>query len=716
MPFLPFPEYRPDVSDWRGSVTSVLSNVLPRGDGWGPFPNLQGFTSPLAEGNDTYTKVLLHFDGSDTSTTITDSNAGGSAHTWTANGNAQIDTAIYKLGGASLLCDGTGDYVTTPDHADFALGSGDFTIDVWFKCEAAGGSAQRIAGQCDSGGTDASFTIYRNSSNFIEAVVYGGSTVTLTGTTQFTSAANTGWHHAAIVRNGAVLTLYIDGVSEDSDAITGSVANSASALSVGRLGEVTTSTWTGSIDEFRISVGVARWTSAFSSPKSPYDTAANGICRGFTYGRATDGTIAVFAATSTRLHKLDNSTLQWEDVSKNGVAYSGVSSTDQWQFAQYGSVIIAVQANSAPQAFTLLSSSAFADLAGSPPTSRYVAVVGRFLVMCGIVSTPLRVQWSGLDAITTWTAGTSFSNYVDLPDGGVVRGVAGGEFGVILQESTSRSMVYVPGASTAFQIERIAEELGLLGPYSIVRAGGRVLFVSPQGFQQYAPGQGLLPIGKEKVDRTFLADLDKGYLNLLIGASDPTGTRAFWGYKSLASPTTTSFDKIICYDIILQKWSPSISVSGQYLGPLVKPGLTLEALDDISLSIDALSFSLDSVQAALGSKLAAFTTSNVLGFFDGDNLEATLETPEQQADNGRRIMVRGLAPRTDAATVYGSVRHRANAQANYAQTSETLINSEGRCPQRIDTRCARGSIRIPASTSWTYASGVEPDFVETGTR
>ena len=56
-----------------------------------------------------------------------------------------------------------------------------------------------------------------------------------------------------------------------------------------------------------------------------------------------------------------------------------------------------------PQVFDLTSSSAFADLGGSPPQARYIAMVGRFVVLSGLLSTPYRIQWSGLNATTTWT-------------------------------------------------------------------------------------------------------------------------------------------------------------------------------------------------------------------------------------------------------------------------------------------------------------------------
>jgi hypothetical protein len=68
--------------------------------------------------------ALLHFDGSDGSTTFTDV----TGTIWTANGNAQIDTAQSVFGGASGLFDGTGDFITTPDATKFSLSNADFCI------------------------------------------------------------------------------------------------------------------------------------------------------------------------------------------------------------------------------------------------------------------------------------------------------------------------------------------------------------------------------------------------------------------------------------------------------------------------------------------------------------------------------------------------------------------------------------------------------------
>ena len=246
-------------------------------------------------GNDSFTKILLHMNGADASTTFTDSNAGGSAHTWTAAGNAQIDTAEFEFGGASGLFDGTGDWVTTPDSADFALGSGDWTVDFWFNSNAAGGTEKDLCGHGD-GSTPAlsSFHIYRTTGNVILATAFvGGTGFTITGTTQFTNAVNTGWHHCALVRTGNTLKMFLDGVQEGGNvAITGTVNNSATIFAIGTAGTFTAAPWQGWIDEFRLSVGVARWTTDFVPPTAQY--AGGNISIAGTYAATTVPTADTF--------------------------------------------------------------------------------------------------------------------------------------------------------------------------------------------------------------------------------------------------------------------------------------------------------------------------------------------------------------------------------------------------------------------------------------
>jgi hypothetical protein len=391
--------------------------------------------------------------------------------------------------------------------------------------------------------------------------------------------------------------------------------------------------------------------------------------------------------------------------------YSDIPSTDNWQFTQHGNRVIAVQANSAPQSYVLGTDAAFSDLAGSPPNARYITTVGQIVVLAGLVSSPRKLQWSALNDPTNWTTG--IANSTDMAAGGVVRGVAGGEFGLVLQESVIRRLNYIPGAELAFQIDTLAEDLGLFGPYSVARASGKVFFYSSKGFYRY-DGMVLTPIGKERVDRTFAAELDVANLQLLIAAADPAGTRVFWGYKTNSNSSTT-FNKLLCFDDTLDRWTPA-EVEGEYLAPIVKPGITLDGLDSVSGSVDALGFSLDSVAAAVSTSLSAFNSDHELGLFDGAALEAVLDSPEQALDDSRRVLVLGLRPISDAEDVRCRIRHRARLKDAISETAESSINDNGICSQRVDTRYARARMRIPAGTAWTYAAGIEPEFKATGTR
>src|SRR6266481_4910950 len=450
---------------------------------------------------------------------------------------------------------------------------------------------------------------------------------------------------------------------------------------------------------------------------SAYTSALPSACRGAFYALKSDGTVVTFAGTSTKLYKLNNTDFTWTDVSKGASTYSALSSTAQWQFAQTGNLVFATQANAVLQVFDLSSATAYSDALGSPPQAAYISVVGRFLVLSGLLSTPYRIQWSGLNsfnASTSWTSGVNSSDFQDFPDGGIVRGVAGGEAGIVFQDQAIRRMSYVPGSPIIFQIDRITQDKGLYAPYSIIRAGERIFFYAGQGFHKIEPGGVPEQIGREKVDRTFLADLDKGNLQLFVGAADPRSTRVYWAYKSVSGAIGNAYDKLLGYDFLLDRFFP-VSVTGEYLLGISQTGLTLENLDSISSSLDALTLSLDAYATAVQPEIAQFSGAHVLGFFRGSNLEATIESAEQGTDENR-IIIRGFRPVTDAATLYGSVSFRDTPSGIATAGAEVLVNSRtGRCDVRRDTRYSRFKVRIPAATPWTFCAGVVPDLTTGGT-
>lgn len=98
-------------------------------------------TTMILEGNDPYWSsvvLLMPMTGLNGGTLFPDLKA----HTpITASGNAQTSTARSPLSiGSSGLFDGTGDYITLPTSADWAFGTGDFTVEAWVFITSYSGS------------------------------------------------------------------------------------------------------------------------------------------------------------------------------------------------------------------------------------------------------------------------------------------------------------------------------------------------------------------------------------------------------------------------------------------------------------------------------------------------------------------------------------------------------------------------------------------------
>lgn len=221
-------------------------------------------------GIDSNTVLMLHCDGTDASTTFTDSSATG--HTMTANGDVQIDTAQQKFGTASGLFDGTGDYLTTLDHADFTFGNGDFTIDFWYRPAAVGKAM--FYSQSTNGSTQINF--YRESTdNKLYFYVTNGGVFQAQYSTAWTPTVNT-WYHIALVRNGSTILIFIDGVSKSLTVInaigTSTNPDFTGVVAIGKDSFFNSYFINGWIDEYRVSKGIARWTSDFTPPTAAYDS------------------------------------------------------------------------------------------------------------------------------------------------------------------------------------------------------------------------------------------------------------------------------------------------------------------------------------------------------------------------------------------------------------------------------------------------------------
>lgn len=334
-------------------------------------------------------------------------------------------------------------------------------------------------------------------------------------------------------------------------------------------------------------------------------------CRGYFFARNTDSTVTIFAGTETKLYMMSNTDFSWSDVSAGGGSYAALSTGANWTFAQFGDLVIACQANDDVQVIDLGSPTAFADLGGTPPDAAYVSVVNGFVVLSGLTANPFRIQWSGLNDATQWTSGTNSSDFQDLPDGGIVGPVLGGEFGLILQEGSVRRMTFSPGSEAVFDIQRIAKDVGYLGPYAACNAGERAFFLSPKGFMQTDSSGTMTPIGEEKVNRFFFGDYDASTLGYVQAAADPKAHTVLWTYKQ-PNYSGNGFNRGLLYNYVLNRWTP-IELEGENIAPIATPGLTMEGLDKIAPGYTLVSNAVDN-----GSGLIRLTVGSTSGFTTGD--------------------------------------------------------------------------------------------------
>lgn len=182
-------------------------------------------------GGSAKTLLLCHFDGSNGSTTFTDSSFFNRSVT-RANSGAAISTTSPALGTGSLAL-ASNDILTTADS--FSL-PGDFCFDIRLKFTTVSiesGANRRII--------QSPFPIYIETNGKLTLQGTGG----LTSTNAFNSGA---WVALRLERIGSTVTMYKDGASE------GSGTNSGAYSGVLTLGALTASSgrFAGNMDELCI--------------------------------------------------------------------------------------------------------------------------------------------------------------------------------------------------------------------------------------------------------------------------------------------------------------------------------------------------------------------------------------------------------------------------------------------------------------------------------
>ena len=253
--------------------------------------NLRTAGTTVGDVHFTQTSILLPFDGANGA--VTTSDLSSSNHAVTFNGNSVISTAQSKFGASSLSLDGS-DSISVPSTiCDFGLN--DFTIECWVRSSNWNHS--------DTGGYY-SIIFYSNWGGGAPPAEYWLMTIQTNGTFKFWTrqtqpltsttamSANT-WHHIAFVRSSGVFTYYLNGASDTSSTFTYDFNSSSYAMTgltryiggnpSGLYGHL------GYIDDFRITKGLARYTSAFTPSTTANLTSTGDVNKQIIVNSGADG-------------------------------------------------------------------------------------------------------------------------------------------------------------------------------------------------------------------------------------------------------------------------------------------------------------------------------------------------------------------------------------------------------------------------------------------
>lgn len=425
-------------------------------------------------------------------------------------------------------------------------------------------------------------------------------------------------------------------------------------------------------------------------------------------GKNPDGSTTIFAGSQTNLYKLDSADMSLDDVS--GATY-GTPVDQRWRFTQFGNRIIAANGYDKLQGWLLGTSTAWADLAADAPASRYVTVVRDFVVSAHIgTSYPFRVKWSALNDETSWTdSATTQSDYQEIPDGGSIVGVTGGEFGLVLMDRSIYRMSYV-GSPLVFQFDNISRNLGCYEANSIIQYQGMTFFLADDGF--YAcDGQNVVSIGGEKIDRYFFSDVDEEYLHNMSAAVDPIKNLVIWAYPSKGQGGNVN--KLLIYNFQTKKWS-SGGTDVDRVASSSSPSTTLEGLDAISSSIDALGSSLDSRIWLGGKLLFAGVRGAKVVTFTGANSTATIQTGELSLEN-RKTAITLVQPLVDNGSCNVAVFSRDLLTTQVVFGTATSADSENRVSVRSMGRFHRLQF-TPTGSNWDSIIGADVEIVPMGGR
>jgi hypothetical protein len=345
------------------------------------------------------------------------------------------------------------------------------------------------------------------------------------------------------------------------------------------------------------------------------------------------------------------------------------------------------------------------------PQGRHIAVIKQHVVLANVTDTtdgdhPERVWWSATGDETDFDpdvdTGSGFED-LDTQDG-PIQAITGGEVGFIIQERAITRMSF-EGRPTLFRFDKVVFNRGTIAPGSVVGFNRVIFFIDRDGFYLF-DGTNVQPIGKQKVDRFFTADLDSGELDAITTTVEPENSLVCWGYQS-ENASNGIPDRIITYNWTQGNWGVS-DVEHQIIFNDRSNAVTVDGTVIGSDTIDSHAETIDADQWKGGTPLiAGFSDANKLARFSGAALTATFTTPEFTAD--KRIFINKVRPIIDGTTAVPTIEVGTRELPTDAVsfTSAESLTTDGTANVRKSGRYMR--IRTKISGGFDEALAVQFD-------
>ena len=292
--------------------------------------------------------ALFHFDGDNNGTNYNAVNSStvSGAPTLNNRSGGQMFQGTFSPFSAdegkwSVSFDGTDDYLEVASSSDFALGSGDFTLEafVFQNSEAgSGNTSHNIINKWNNTGNLKSYFLRITESSGQKLQFYWSTNGSNNNYITSNDSLNAGqWHHVAVVNNGGTLTLFIDGTAQSSTGTAGTLYTSSASLKIGRTDADSGSQYfDGFISNARIVKGTAIYTgSSYSVPTTPLTAVTNTKLLISCSNRFRDKSTSAHTVSTSSLPKIQpfspfRPSAAYDPAVNGGSAYFAIGSAQQY--------------------------------------------------------------------------------------------------------------------------------------------------------------------------------------------------------------------------------------------------------------------------------------------------------------------------------------------------------------------------------------------------